>query len=77
MFQLPVGLALLAKVGITSSKALRRYRRYAIVGMCVVAAVLAPPDPVSMILLAVPLIGLFEISILAARLVEPKPVTED
>jgi sec-independent protein translocase protein TatC len=74
---LPVGLALLAKVGITSSKTLRRYRRYAIVGMCMVAAVLAPPDPVSMILLAIPLMGLFEISILAARLVEPKPVTED
>ena len=77
MFQLPVGLTLLAKVGITSSKALRRYRRYAIVGMFVVAAVLAPPDPVSMIRLALPLIALYEISIIAARLVEPKPVTED
>ena len=77
VFQLPVGLALLAKVGITSSKTLRRYRRYAIVGMCVVAAVLAPPDPVSMILLAIPLMALFGVSIIAARLVEPKPATED
>jgi len=76
-FQLPVALTLLAKVGITSSKTLRRYRRYAIVGMCVVAAVLAPPDPVSMILLALPLIALYEISIIAASYVEPKPAKED
>lgn len=72
-FQLPVGLSLMAKVGITSSAALRRYRRYAIVGNFVVAAVLAPPDPISMLLLAVPLIALYEISIIAASIVEPKP----
>jgi sec-independent protein translocase protein TatC len=77
VFQLPVGLALLAKVGITSAAALRRYRRYAVVGMCVLAAVLAPPDPISMVLLAVPLIALYEVSIIAASLVEPKPVKED
>ena len=77
VFQLPVGLALLAKVGITSSATLRRYRRYAILGMCVVAAVLAPPDPISMVLLAVPLIALFEVSIIAANIVEPKPAKED
>jgi sec-independent protein translocase protein TatC len=77
VFQLPVGLALLAKVGITSSAALRRYRRYAIVGMCVLAAVLAPPDPISMIMLAIPLIALYEISIIAANIVEPKPAKED
>ena len=77
VFQLPVGLALMAKVGITSSAALRRYRRYAIVGMCVVAAVLAPPDPISMLLLAIPLMGLYEVSIIAASLVEPKPAKED
>ena len=72
-FQLPVGLTLLAKVGITSSAALRRHRRYAIVGMFVVAAFLAPPDIPSMIMLAVPLILLYEVSIIAASYVEPKP----
>ena len=71
-FQLPVGLTLLAKVGITSSAALRRHRRYAIVGMFVVAAFLAPPDIPSMIMLAVPLILLYEVSIIAASYVEPK-----
>ncbi len=77
VFQLPVGLALMAKVGITSSAALRRYRRYAIVGMCVLAAVLAPPDPISMVLLALPLMALYEVSIIAASMVEPKPAKED
>jgi sec-independent protein translocase protein TatC len=76
-FQLPVGLTLLAKVGITSSAALRRYRRYAIVGMFMVAAVLAPPDIITQIGLALPLIALYEISIIAAGYVETKPAKED
>jgi sec-independent protein translocase protein TatC len=73
-FQLPVLLTLLAKVGIISSKGLGRFRRYAYVGMFVVAAVLAPPDVITQTGLALPLIALYEISILAARMVEPKPV---
>ncbi len=73
-FQLPVALTLLAKVGITSSAALKRFRRYAVVGMFVIAAVLAPPDIITQIGLAVPLIALYEISIICARFVEPKPV---
>jgi sec-independent protein translocase protein TatC len=73
-FQLPVALALLAKVGIVTSKGLRRYRRYAYVGMFVIAAVLAPPDVITQTGLALPLIALYELSILAARFVEPKPV---
>jgi sec-independent protein translocase protein TatC len=76
-FQLPVGLTLLAKVGITSSAALRRYRRYAIVGMFVVAAVLAPPDIITQCGLALPLIALYEISIICASYVETKPAKED
>ena len=77
IFQMPVAVCLLAKVGITSSKALRGYRRYAIVGMFVVAAIVAPPDPLSMVMFAVPLIGLYEISIIAASYVEPKPAASD
>jgi sec-independent protein translocase protein TatC len=72
-FQLPVALALLAKVGIITSKGLKRYRRYAYVGMFIIAAVLAPPDVITQCGLALPLIALYEISILAARMVEPKP----
>jgi sec-independent protein translocase protein TatC len=73
-FQLPVALSLLAKVGIVSSAGLKKYRRYAIVAMFIVAAILAPPDVITQIGLAVPLIGLYEISIIAAKMVEPKPV---
>jgi sec-independent protein translocase protein TatC len=73
-FELPVLLTLLAKVGIISSKGLRRFRRYAYVGMFVIAAILAPPDIITQTGLAVPLIALYEISIIAARMVEPKPV---
>ena len=73
-FQLPVLLTLLAKVGIISSKSLRRMRRYAYVGMFVVAAILTPPDIITQCGLALPLIALYEISIFAAKLVEKKPV---
>ncbi len=73
-FQLPVGLTLMAKVGIITSKGMKRVRRYAWVGMFVVAAVLAPPDVITQVGLALPLIALYEISILLARYVEPKQV---
>ncbi|MDE2515725.1 MAG: twin-arginine translocase subunit TatC [Rhodospirillales bacterium] len=73
-FELPVLLTLLAKVGIISSKGLKRFRRYAYVGMFVIAAILAPPDVITQTGLALPLILLYEISILAASMVEPKPV---
>jgi sec-independent protein translocase protein TatC len=76
-FQMPVALSLMAKVGIVSSKGLRGARRYAIVGIFVFAAIVTPPDPMSQIGLAIPLIGLYELSIFAAKLVEPKPVKED
>ncbi|WP_328702288.1 twin-arginine translocase subunit TatC [Belnapia arida] len=65
-FQLPVLLTLLCRVGILSVETLRKGRRYAIVGMFVFAAVITPPDVISQIGLAVPMIALYEISILAA-----------
>ncbi|MEO8715386.1 MAG: twin-arginine translocase subunit TatC [Acetobacteraceae bacterium] len=73
-FQLPVLLTLLAKVGIVTPKGLGRFRRYAYVCMFIVAAVLAPPDVFTQIGLALPLIALYEVSILCARMVAPKPV---
>ncbi len=65
-FQLPVLLTLLCRVGIIDVELLKKGRRYAIVGMFVAAAILTPPDIISQVGLAVPLIGLYEISILAA-----------
>ncbi|WP_424136430.1 twin-arginine translocase subunit TatC [Roseomonas chloroacetimidivorans] len=72
-FQMPVLLTLLARVGIVSVEQLRRGRRYAIVGMFVAAAVLTPPDVISQVGLAVPLLALYELSILAAVWMTPKP----
>jgi sec-independent protein translocase protein TatC len=76
-FELPVILTLLAKVGIVSSQGLREKRRYAIIIVTVVAAVFTPPDAISMCSLAVPMIGLYEISIWLAKSVEKKRAAED
>ena len=75
-FQMPVALTLMVKVGILSVEGLRKGRRYAIVGMFVVAAIITPPDIISQIGLAVPLILLYEISILAAVWMQRKPKEE-
>jgi sec-independent protein translocase protein TatC len=71
-FELPVLLMLLARAGIVTADGLARKRRYAIVGVFVAAAVLTPPDVISQIGLAIPIILLYEASILGARLMERK-----
>ncbi len=71
-FELPVVLTLLAKVGIIDSADLKRFRRFAYVGMFGLAALITPPDAISMVSLALPLIVLYEISVISARMVEPK-----
>lgn len=71
-FQLPVLLTLLAKAGLVTSASLKHYRRHAILGVFVVAAVLTPPDPVSQVALAVPTLLLYEVSIFAVKMVEKK-----
>lgn len=71
-FELPVLLVLLGRVGIVSSKMLVDARRYALVGIFIVAAVVTPPDAFSQIALGVPIYLLYEISILCIRMVEKK-----
>jgi sec-independent protein translocase protein TatC len=70
MFQLPVALTLLARAGIIGGAQLRQFRRYAIVAITGAAAVLSPPDPFSMIAMALPTILLYEGAILAVDRVE-------
>lgn len=69
-FQLPVLLTLLARVGLISSQALSKKRRYAIVGVFIFAAIVTPPDVFSQVSLAIPLLILYELSIWSCRMVE-------
>jgi len=75
-FELPVALTLLGRVGIITAAGLKKYRRYAYVGCFIIAAILAPPDALTMCILAGPLLLLFEISVIAVGMAEPK-VVED
>jgi sec-independent protein translocase protein TatC len=76
-FEVPVLLTLLVRVGIISVDALRSKRRYAVVIAFVIAAVLTPPDIISQVALAVPLIGFYEISILIGARIEKKRDEEE
>ncbi|MBF0625312.1 MAG: twin-arginine translocase subunit TatC [Magnetococcales bacterium] len=71
-FELPVGLLLLIKAGVITTQSLVNKRKYAIVAAFVVGAILTPPDPFSQVMLAVPLLAMYEISILWGRVMERK-----
>ena len=71
-FELPVALVILVLLGWVTPAQLREWRGYAIVGIFFMAAVLTPPDVVSQLLLALPMIALYELGILAARMVAPR-----
>ncbi len=69
-FQLPIVVTLLGLAGIVKAKMLSDFRRYAILGISVVCAIVTPPDPISMCLLMVPIIALYEVSIICVRVIE-------
>lgn len=71
-FQLPVLLSLLARVGFIDSEYLKKRRKYVIIIIFVVAAILTPPDPITQIGLGIPLLILYELSILSVKIIEKK-----
>ena len=71
-FQLPVLLTLLARVGFIDSDYLKKRRKYVIVIIFAVAAIITPPDPITQIGLGIPLLILYELSILSVSLIEKK-----
>ncbi|HRO26656.1 MAG TPA: twin-arginine translocase subunit TatC, partial [Luteimonas sp.] len=75
-FELPVALVILVLLGWVTPAQLREWRGYAIVGIFVLAAVITPPDVISQLLLAIPMCLLYEVGIIAARMLSPKREAE-
>ena len=71
-FQLPVALTLMARAGLVSSEGLKKNRKYVIVGIFSIAAILTPPDPISQIGLGIPILLLYELSIIAVSFIEKR-----
>ena len=71
-FQLPILLNLLARIGVVNSQYLKNTRRYVIVIIFTLAAILTPPDPITQVGLAIPLLLLYELSIITVRFTEKK-----
>ena len=71
-FQLPVILSLLARIGIVDSKFLKERRKYVVVMIFAAAAILTPPDPITQIGLAIPLLILYELSIFSVNIIEKR-----
>ncbi|MCX8117780.1 MAG: twin-arginine translocase subunit TatC [Desulfobacterota bacterium] len=67
VFQFPVVLVLLARIGVVDARSMARHRKYAILLIFIFAAVLTPPDILSQLLMAIPLMGLYELSILLSK----------
>ena len=76
-FQLPVMLNLLARIGVVNSNYLKKRRRYVVVIIFALAAILTPPDPITQVGLAIPLLLLYELSIITVKLTENKKYKED
>jgi len=71
-FQLPIILSLLARIGVVDSMFLKKRRKYVIVIIFAAAAILTPPDPITQIGLAIPLLILYELSIFSVKIIEKR-----
>jgi len=76
LFQLPIVVFFLTKAGLVTPELLKTYRRHAIIVILILGAMLTPPDPFSQILIAIPLLGLYEVSIFISRRVTRRELLE-
>ena len=72
IFELPVLIFILARLNIATPSFLKYYRKHAIIGIMILSAIITPPDPVSLIIMTIPLILIYEISIGVAHLAKPR-----
>jgi sec-independent protein translocase protein TatC len=72
VFELPIIMYFLAKIGLVSASFLRKYRKYALVIILIIAAIVTPPDVVSQTIVTIPLVILYEVSIFIAARMEKK-----
>ena len=77
VFELPVLVYFLARVGLVTADVMRTYRRHAVVVLLVLSALITPPDPITQVLLGLPLYALYELSILVARRVERRLAADE
>jgi sec-independent protein translocase protein TatC len=77
IFQLPVVIYFLAKIGIVTPEGLRKYRKHTLVAVLILAAVITPPDVFSQVLVAFPVLILYEFSIRIAARVQKKEVSSE
>ena len=72
LFELPVLIFILARLNIATPSFLKYYRKHAIIGIMILSAIITPPDPVSLIIMTIPLLLIYEISIGVAHLAKPR-----
>jgi sec-independent protein translocase protein TatC len=76
LFELPIIIYFLTKMGLVSADFLRKYRKYALVIVLIIAAIITPPDVISQIIVTIPIMALYEISILISAVVGKKELTQ-
>lgn len=77
IFQVPVVIHFLARLGLVTPESLRKFRKHTLVGTLVIAAIITPPDLTSQVLVALPVLGLYELGILQARRIVRRRERED
>ena len=76
LFELPIVVYFLAKIGLVTADNMKKYRRIAVVVILILSALITPPDVTSQIILSFPILLLYEVGIMIARRVAPKPIIE-